>query len=126
MIVQYLHTKIRVRDLDAALRFYESTLGYQLRSRRPGPEDSEIAFIVLPGETAELQLCQYPGDEAYDVPARMMHLAFKVADIELAVETLTHAGAVLKSGPYQIPSGSRVAFLQDLDGYDIELVQKSN
>lgn len=124
MNTQYLHTKLRVRDLDAALRFYEAAFGYKLRSRRPGPEGSEIAFIVLPGDKAELQLCQYPGDEAYEVPARMMHLAFKVGDIEAAVQSITQAGAVLKSGPYQIPSGSRVAFLRDLDGYDIELVQK--
>ncbi|MBO9539005.1 VOC family protein [bacterium] len=125
MSMHYLHTKLRVRDLDSALRFYESSFGYQLRSRRPGPEGSEIAFISLPGEAAELQLCQYPGDEAFAVPARMMHLAFKVEDIEAAVQALQAAGASLQSGPYAIPSGSRVAFLRDLDGYDLELVQKS-
>ncbi|MNY31832.1 Glyoxalase-like domain protein [compost metagenome] len=55
----------------------------------------------------------------------MLHLAFKVADIEAAVQALQAAGAARQSGPYALPSGSRVAFLQDLDGYDLELVQKS-
>ncbi|MNY35995.1 Lactoylglutathione lyase [compost metagenome] len=78
----------------------------------------------MPDEASELQLCQYPGDEAFAVPARLMHLAFRVEDIEAAVQALKTAGASLQSGPYALPSGSRVAFLRDLDGYDLELVQK--
>lgn len=124
MGIRYLHTKLRVRDLDAAIRFYEAAFGYAVRSRRGGPDDSEIAFLVLPGDTAEVQLARYPGDQAFEVPERMMHLAFRVDDLEAVVASALAAGATLSSGPYALPSGSQVAFLRDADGYAIELVQK--
>ena len=124
MTIQYLHTKLRVRDLDASLRFYETVFGYTVRSRRPGPEQSEIAFLVIPGQAAELQLCQYPIAEPFEVPARMLHLAFRVEDLDAVLARALAAGATLSSAPYVLPSGSRVAFVKDPDGYDVELVQK--
>lgn len=124
MAIHYLHTKLRVRNLEAAMRFYEAAFGYGLRSRRPGPDDSEIAFLSLPGETTEIQLAQMPGDTPFEVPERMIHLAYRVDDLEAALSQAMEAGATLSRGPYTLPSGSKVAFLQDLDGYDLELVQK--
>lgn len=124
MTIQYLHTKLRVSDLDAAIRFYETVFGYTIRSRRPGPEDSEIAFMVLPDQVAELQLCRYPVAEAFDVPERMVHLAYRVEDLNAVLASALAAGATLAKGPYTLPSGSIVAFIKDLNGYDLELVQK--
>jgi lactoylglutathione lyase len=125
MTVHYVHTKLRVRDLDAGIRFYETAFGYQVRSRRPGPKESEIAFLVLPDETTELQLAHYPGDEAFEVPARLMHLAFRVEDLEAVLGRSLEAGATLAAAPYTLPSGSKVAFVHDPDGYEIELIQKA-
>ena len=124
MAVHYLHTKLRVTDLDAAVRFYEAAFGYTVRSRRPGPHESEIAFLVLPGETTELQLSQLPGGETVTMPARMVHLAFRVDDLDAVLTRALEAGAKMEAPPYTLPSGSRVVFLQDPHGYDIELVQK--
>jgi len=124
MQIHYLHTKLRVSDLDRAIRFYETAFGYGLRSRRPGPEGSEIAFMVLPGEANEIQLCQYPGEEGVVVPERLMHLAYRVDDLEAVLAGALAAGGTLVSAPYTLPSGSRVAFLADPQGYAIELVQK--
>ncbi|MFN3429646.1 MAG: VOC family protein [Candidatus Sericytochromatia bacterium] len=124
MTVHYLHTKLRVRDLDAAIRFYETALGYAVRSRRPGPNDSEIAFLTLPDQSAELQLAHYAAGEPFEVPAHMTHLAFKVDDLAAIHARALAAGATPASGPYTLPSGSIVAFIQDPNGYDMELVQK--
>ena len=124
MQIHYLHTKLRVSDLDRAIRFYETAFGYEVRSRRPGPEGSEIAFMVLPGEAAEIQLCRYPGTEAVVVPDRLMHLAYRVDDLDAVLAGALSAGGTLVSEPYTLPSGSRVAFLADPQGYAIELVQK--
>lgn len=124
MSVSYLHTKVRVRDLARAIGFYVSAFGYRVRKRKPGPEDSELAFLGLEGEEGELQLAHYPGEEAFAVPARLLHLAFRVTDLDDTIQRATTAGATLRSGPYVLPSGSRVAFVLDPDGYELELVQK--
>lgn len=124
MSVHYLHTMIRVRDLDQAIAFYRDALGYALRSRRPGPEESEIAFLTLGDDPGELQLMQVPGGQAFEVPARLMHLAYRVTDLDATLLALTRAGATIAKGPYTLPSGSLVAFVRDPDGYDLELVQK--
>ncbi len=124
MTVHYLHTKLRVADLDRAIAFYSEVFGYALRKRKPGPEGSLLAFLALPGEETELQLAHYPELPAFEVPPYLMHLALRVSDLEPLLERAVAAGAVVKSGPYELPSGSRVAFLRDLDGYELELIQK--
>ena len=124
MAIQYLHTKLRVRDLDAAIHFYETVFGYTIRSRRPGPDDSEIAFLVFPDQAAELQLCQYPTPEPFDTPERLLHLAYRVDDMDAVLKSALSTGATLSKGPYTLPSGSLVAFIKDPNGYDLELVKK--
>lgn len=124
MSVHYLHTKLRVGDLDRAIAFYASAFGYELRKRKPGPDASELAFLSLPGEETELQLAYYPDQAAFEVPRYMMHLAFRVSDLASVVESSLTAGATLISGPYVLPSGSRVAFVRDRDGYELELIEK--
>ncbi len=124
MPVHYLHTMIRVRDLDAAIAFYTGVFGYAPRARRPGPEGSEIAFLRLGDDPGELQLMQVPGGAAFQVPERLMHLAYRVDDLDAMLATVTAAGATIAKGPYTLPSGSQVAFVRDPDGYDLELVQK--
>ncbi|MEB3223083.1 MAG: VOC family protein [Candidatus Sericytochromatia bacterium] len=124
MTVSTLHTMIRVRSLDAAQAFYEAAFGYATRARRPGPEGTEIAFLRLPDEAVELQLCEVLDEPPVSPQPRAMHLAYRVADLAAAITRAVDAGAVLARGPYTLPSGSQVAFLADPDGHAIELVQK--
>jgi lactoylglutathione lyase len=124
MTVQFLHTKLQVRDLERAIAFYQVAFGYELRKRKPGPHDSSLAFLALPGDEVELQLAEYPGVEAVEVPARLMHLAFRVSNLEGSLGRVQEAGGTIRTGPYALPSGSRVAFVGDRDGYELELIQK--
>lgn len=124
MSVHYLHTKLRVADLDRAIAFYETSFGYALRKRKAGPHNSEIAFLALPGEASELQLAHYPEQGTFEVPPFLMHLAFRVTDLDALLASALAAGAHLVSGPYVLESGSRVAFVQDPDGHELELIQK--
>lgn len=124
MTVQYLHTKLRVRDLDRAIAFYGAVFGYTVRARREGPEGSEIAFMVLPGGDTELQLAHWPQGGEFEVSPRVMHLAYRVDDLAAIRAKAEAHGATTRTGPYTLPSGSIVAFLLDPDGYDLELVQK--
>ncbi len=124
MNIQYLHTKLQVSDLEVAIRFYETAFGYSLRSRRPGPHGSAIAFLGIPGTPGEIQLCQYPDGEDVVVPERLMHLAYRVDDLDAVLAAAVAAGAAVDAEPYVLPSGSRVAFIRDPQGYAIELIQK--
>ena len=124
MTIQYLHTKLRVRDLDAAIAFYTGAFGYTVRARREGPDTSEIAFLVLPGGDSELQLAHWPAGGDFEVSPRGVHLAFKVGDLDAVRARAEALGATLRTGPYTLPSGSVVAFMLDPDGYDLELVHK--
>lgn len=124
MSVRYLHTKLRVQDLDRAIAFYRAAFGYELRKRKPGPDHSALAFMALPGEDTELQLAHYPDLDPFEVPRPLVHLAFRVSDLEAVVARAAEAGATLQSAPYALPSGSRVAFVRDPDGYELELIQK--
>lgn len=124
MTLHYRHSKLRVSDLDRAIAFYRDALGYEFRKRKPGPEGSDIAFLALPGEDTEIQLAHYPDLGAFEVPRHLVHLAYRVSDLASVVERVLAAGATLVSGPYALPSGSRVAFVRDPDGYDLELIQK--
>ncbi|HEY9856365.1 MAG TPA: VOC family protein [Stenomitos sp.] len=124
MSVHYLHTKLRVSDLDRAIAFYEAAFGYVLRKRKPGPHASLLAFLSLPGEETELQLAFYPDQGPFEVPPYLMHLALRVDRLQSVIECALKAGATLISGPYTLPSGSEVAFMRDPDGYELELIQK--
>lgn len=124
MPIRYLHTMIRVRDLDAAVAFYATAFGYLLRARREGPEGSEIAFLTLGDDPGELQLMHVPGGADFAVPERLMHLAYRVDDLAATLAAVQALGAAVVKGPYTLPSGSIVAFVRDPDGYDLELVQK--
>lgn len=124
MSVHYLHTKIRVSDLERAIAFYQMAFGYTLRKRKPGPDSSLLAFLALPGEETELQLAFYPDQGAFEVPAYLMHLAFRVEQLQKVVESALEAGATLIRDAYTLPSGSKVAFIRDLDGYEIEVIEK--
>ncbi|MEB3329735.1 MAG: VOC family protein [Candidatus Sericytochromatia bacterium] len=126
MTVSTLHTMIRVRSLEAALAFYEAAFGYATRARRPGPEGTEIAFLRLPGEAVELQLCEVLEGPYPPPQPRAMHLAYRVSDLTAGIARAVGAGAALERGPYTLPSGSHVAFLTDPDGHAIELVQKAH
>ena len=119
--MRYLHTMVRVRDLDASLRFYVEALGLREVRRRDVPQGRfTLVFLAAPGSPdAEVELTFNWDDEAYTGGRNFGHLAFEVDDIHAACERLQAHGVVIN----RPPRDGRMAFVRSPDGISIELLQ---
>ena len=127
--MQYLHTMVRVRDLDAALAFYCDKLGLAQVSR----VDVEagrftLVFLAAPDDLEAAREKKAPtveltwnwDDEAYDGGRNFGHLAYAVDDIYAACQTLMDGGVTIN----RPPRDGRMAFVRSPDNVSIELIQK--
>jgi len=125
-----LHTMIRVRDLDASLNFYSNLLGMKVLRKRDYPTGKfTLAFVGYGDETSNsvIELTHNWGQtEPYNLGSAFGHLAIAVPDVYKACERLAAAGVKIPrpAGP-MAHGGSVIAFIEDPDGYRIELIERS-
>ena len=125
-----LHTMIRVRDLDASLNFYTKLLGMNLLRKRDYPTGKfTLAFVGYGDENsnAVIELTHnWDQKEPYALGTAFGHLAIAVPDVYKACEKLAAAGVKVPrpAGP-MAHGGSVIAFIEDPDGYRIELIERS-
>ena len=122
--MKYLHTMVRVIDLEASLEFYCENLGLQETRRR---EDKNgrytLVFLSAPGdEDAQVELTYNWDPEPYAGGRNFGHLAYEVSDIYATCEQLM-AGGVTINRP---PRDGRMAFVRSPDQISIELLQKGD
>ena len=122
--MKYLHTMVRVADLEASLDFYCEKLGLQETRRR---EDKNgrytLVFLSAPGdEDAQVELTYNWDSEPYTGGRNFGHLAYEVSDIYATCEQLM-AGGVTINRP---PRDGRMAFVRSPDQISIELLQKGD
>ena len=126
---RFLHTMIRVRDLDASLQFYTDLLGMKLLRKRDYPSGKfTLAFVGYGDESSNtvIELTHNWGQaEPYDLGSAFGHLAVGVPDVYKTCERLAAAGVKIPrpAGP-MAHGGSAIAFIEDPDGYRIELVER--
>jgi len=130
--MRVLHTMLRVGDLDRSIDFYTNVLGMQLLRKTDRPEQRyTLAFVGYGDErtNAVLELTWNYGIERYDVGTGYGHVAIEVDDAARACDAVRasvgrYGGAVTReAGP--VKGGTTViAFVQDPDGYKIELIEK--
>ena len=117
---------LRVRDLEAAVAFYQDVLGMQVLRRKDYPEgEFTLAFVGYGDESqsAVLELTYNWGEHEYDLGNAYGHVAIGVDDVYAACDRIKAAGGkvVREAGPMK--GGSTViAFVEDPDGYKIELI----
>ena len=126
---RFLHTMIRVRDLDASLRFYTNLLGMKLLRKRDYPSGQfTLAFVGYGDETSNtvIELTHnWSQAEPYNLGSAFGHLALGVPDVYETCERLAAAGVKIPRPAGPMPhGGSVIAFIEDPDGYRIELVQR--
>ena len=120
--MKYLHTMVRVRDIDASLRFYCDALGLQ-EVRRTESEKGRftLVFLAAPGdEQAQIELTYNWDPEDYKIGRAFGHLAYAVDDIYAACERLQQHGVTIN----RPPRDGRMAFVRSPDKISIELLQK--
>lgn len=119
--MRYLHTMVRVTNLDASIAFYRDALGLEVLSVREVPAGRfTLAFLAAPGDSmAQVELTYNWDSEAYTGGRNFGHLAYAVDDIYAACKRLQdHGVTVLRP-----PRDGRMAFVRSPDGISIELLQ---
>jgi lactoylglutathione lyase len=126
---QLLHTMIRVFDLEKSIAFYTDHLGMKLLRRKDYPTgEFTLAFVGYGDEesNAVIELTHNWGQkEPYQLGTAFGHLAVGVPDIYGTCERLAKAGVKIPRPPGPMKhGGSVIAFIEDPDGYKIELIEK--
>jgi len=124
----YLHTMLRVGDLDRSIAFYTKLLGMRELRRTDVPEGKyTLVFLGYGSEDNHtvLELTYNYGVERYELGTAFGHLALGVPDIHATCENLRAAGAKITREPGPVKFGTTViAFIEDPDGYKIELIER--
>ncbi|MDX1622748.1 MAG: VOC family protein [Gemmatimonadota bacterium] len=125
MKADLLHTMIRVKDLDRSVAFYTEVLGLTER-RRKVLEGADATLVFLADEDGHhpIELTYNHDGRDYELGDQFGHLAFGVPDLEEARSQLARHGVEFTRGPYRVgEGGSTIAFIEDPDGIEIELIE---
>jgi lactoylglutathione lyase len=122
--MKYLHTMVRVTDIDKSLDFYCNKLGL-VEQRRYDSEQGRftLVFLAAPGdEETQVELTHNWDPEQYDEGRNFGHLAYEVDDIYALCQSLIDAGVIIN----RPPRDGRMAFVRSPDDISIELLQKGD
>ncbi|MBP2844248.1 lactoylglutathione lyase [Dickeya oryzae] len=127
--MRLLHTMLRVGDLQRAIDFYTKVLGMRLLRTSDNPEYKySLAFVGYTEESegAVIELTYNWGVDSYDMGTAFGHIALSVDDVAGACERIRQAGGKVTREAGPVKGGTTViAFVEDPDGYKIELIERS-
>lgn len=128
--MRILHTMLRVGDLDNSIDFYTRVLGMKLLRRKDYPDGKfTLAFVGFEPEdkAAVLELTYNWGVEKYELGNAYGHIAIEVDDAYQACASVKASGGTVTREAGPMKHGTTVlAFVQDPDGYKIELIQRDS
>ena len=126
--MRLLHTMLRVGNLDASVRFYTEVLGMRLLRTTDRPDQKySLAFVGYDDEerAAVLELTYNYGVDRYEMGTAYGHIAIAVPDAAKACEAVRARGGTVTREAGPVKGGTTViAFVQDPDGYKIELIER--
>ena len=127
--MRILHTMLRVGDMNRSVKFYTELLGMKLLRTTDRPEQKyTLAFIGYDSEdtSAVLELTYNYGVDRYDLGSAYGHVALGMPDIATICEKVRAGGGKVTREPGPVKGGTTViAFVEDPDGYKIELIELS-
>ena len=127
--MQFLHTMLRVGDLQRSIDFYTNTIGMELlRTTERADQGYTLAFVGFGGGNrngeAELELTYNYGTSDYDLGTAYGHIALGVDSVAETCERIRAAGGNIAREPGPVKGGRTViAFVEDPDGYKVELIE---
>ena len=127
--MKYLHTMIRVGDLERSIKFYSDVIGLKHHRTTEYPDgEFSLAFLGYGGDTEPfLELTHNWNTTEYNLGDGYGHMAFGVEDIYAACENIEKLGGKITRPPGPMKHGTTViAFFEDPDGYKVELIERKN
>ncbi len=126
--MKFLHTMIRVKDINKSLEFYQELIGLKLASKK---RLSDCDLYFLSDEIGDVQIELTYNDETpeegYNIGTGFGHFAFQVESMDDVTKKLKGLGYKYLWEPFQLSEvGSTISFVKDPDGYEIEFIQKNN
>jgi len=126
--MKFLHTMLRVGDLQRSIDFYTRIMGMTLLRTTERPEQKySLAFVGYAAnpEQAEIELTYNHGVTSYELGTAFGHIAIGVADVKATCERIRSGGGTVTREPGPVKGGSTfIAFVADPDGYKIELIER--
>ena len=126
--MRFLHTMLRVGDMQRSVRFYTEVLGMKLLRTTDRPDQKySLAFVGYDGEdrASVLELTYNYGVDNYDLGAGFGHIALEFPDVAKACDAVRAKGGTVTRPAGPVKGGSTViAFVQDPDGYKIEFIER--
>ncbi|MBN38502.1 MAG: glyoxalase [Opitutae bacterium] len=124
VVTKFLHTRMRVNDLDRTVDFYTKVFGLEVSRRHESPRGSKLVFLSVPNSEEEIEITYFPGSGNVEVQEDLMHLAFEVNSMDEFAEHLDLVGYSFSDGPTKSSSGSVFAFVDAPEGYEVEVIEK--
>lgn len=126
MPVRFLHTRIRVSDLERSIDWYRKSCGFEVLKRNDkSPAGNQIVHLQIPGNDHTLELTYSP-DYKVAFPEDLMHTCIGVDNLIDYCDQLEKAGFDIWPGNWRekfASGGSKMAFLTDPDGYELEILE---
>src|SRR5881628_992274 len=126
--MRFLHTMLRVGDLQRSIDFYTRVLGMKLLRTTERPEQKySLAFVGYGSnpEHAEIELTENHGVDHYELGSAYGHIPLAGPDVHAACERIRSNGGAVTREPGPVKGGSTViAFITDPDGYKVELIER--
>jgi lactoylglutathione lyase len=128
-VAEFLHTMVRITDPDKSRAFYEA-LGFRFERDmdivRNGEKEATNYFFSLGDHNSVLELTYNHDGRTYDLGSGYGHIAVGVDDLAASLAQLNEQGIDPEREPYRVrEGGSLICFVQDPDGYRIELIDRS-
>lgn len=126
MPIKFLHTRIRVSNIDESIEFYEK-MGFKLTKKNDkSPAGNRLAFLELEASEHFLELCYSPDFEV-NFPEDLMHTCVGVENIIEYCDQLENKGIEIWPDQWQekfLDDNSKMAFVTDPDGYEVEILER--
>jgi len=120
MVIRFLHTRFRVSDIERSIAFYTKTFGLALLEQKQSSRGSKLAFLEVPNSDETIELCEYAPSGPIEIAGKdIVHVAFQIDSFDTFSKHIDSIGISYSEKP-----DGRIAFIDDPDGYEIELIQK--
>lgn len=125
--MEFLHTMIRVKDIEKSLKFYKDLLDMKVVKTK-NFDDFDLYFLTDKNGIVQLELTynKEAPENGYEIGTGFGHLAFRVDSLDEFSNKISALGYEYLRTPYKLsPTGSTIAFIEDPDGYEIELIERT-